>query len=84
LKRQRKVRLTYVDRSPEQVNEAIRAAVFQGGVLWDYFSGIIAERVFGPNEFERGVAEGMRALANEILTTAMSKPDVKVQVTQEE
>ena len=84
VKRQRKVRLTYVDRSPEQVGEAIRAAVYQGGVLWDFFSRVIAEPVSGNNEFERGVAEGMRALANEILTIAMNDPKVTVRTTQED
>ena len=83
-KRQRKIRLTYVERPPEQIEQAICAAVFQGGVLWDFFSSVIAESVTGANEFERGVKEGMRALADQILTIAMNKPKTKIENNQED
>ena len=82
-KRQRKIRLTYVERTPQQIEEAICSAVFQGGVLWDFFSSVIAEPVKGANEFERGVAEGMRALADQILTIAMHKPNVQVMTNED-
>jgi hypothetical protein len=81
---QRKIRLTYVERSHEQIESAICAAIYQGGVLWDFFSGVIAEPVTGQNEFDRGVKEGMRALADQILTIAMKKPEVKVKVNSED
>ena len=84
VKRPRKLRLTYVERSPQQIESAIRDAVFQGGVLWDFFSSVIAEPVKGANEFERGVAEGMRALADQILTIAMNRPDVQVITSKED
>lgn len=83
MKRQRKIRLTYVERTPEQVDAAIREAVFQGGVLWDYFSTIISEDVEGATEFERGMAEGMRRLSRTILTIAMSKKPIVVKTNEE-
>jgi len=82
-KRQRKIRLSYVERTPAQIDEAIRAAVFQGGVLWDYFSTILSEDVEGATEFERGMAEGMRRLSRTILTIAMSKTAVRVMTNEE-
>ena len=83
VKRQRKIRLTYVERTPEQVDAAIREAVFQGGVLWDYFSTIISEDVEGATEFERGMAEGMRRLSRTILTIAMSRTAIRIQTNEE-
>ena len=82
-KRQRKIRLTYVERTPEQVDAAIREAVFQGGVLWDYFSTIISEDVEGATEFERGMAEGMRRLSRTILTIAMSRTAIRIQTNED-
>ena len=82
--RQRKIRLTYVERTPEQIENAVCEAVYQGGVLWDFFSSVIAEPVTGQSEFDRGVKEGMRALADQILTIAMRKPATKIETSQEE
>lgn len=82
--RRRKIRLTFVERSQDEIAEAFRDHVNQGGVLWDYFCSILADRVHGANEFERGVAEGMRQLADEILTMAISKPAVKVETNQDD
>jgi hypothetical protein len=82
LKRQRKVRLTYVERPQEQIDQALQMAVFQGGVLWDYFSSILSEDVEGATEFERGMAEGARRLSRTILTIAMNKT-IKVQTNEE-
>ena len=81
-KSNRKVRLTYAERPQEQIDEAIRAAVFQGGVLWDYFSSILSDDVEGATEFDRGMAEGARRLSRTILTIAMSKT-IRVQTNEE-
>ena len=82
--KRRRRKYVYVQHDTAQVHQAIRAAVFEGGILWDYFSVITQDRVYGANEFERGVAEGMRALADQILTIAMTRQEMKVAVNQED
>jgi len=84
VRQQRKRKYVYAEHDTAEVHKAIREAVFEGGVLWDYFSVITQERVYGANEFERGVAEGMRALADQILTIAMTRQEMKIAVNQED
>ena len=83
-KRTPKRRLVYREHTDEALQNEIRVAIPVGGVLWDYFSIIGMDTVDGPTEFARGVQEGRRRLAGELLTVAMSKPEPKVENEQED
>ena len=82
--KQRKIRLTFNEHPQEKYAEAFRDHVGERGILFDYFSSVLADKVYGVNEFERGVAEGMRQLADLVLQMSISKPPVKVETNQNE
>jgi hypothetical protein len=69
-----KTRPTFRSHTEEQYREAIRAAMPEGSILFDYFCQIKYDDIDGQNEWQRGLAEGMRRLAGNLLETVMEKP----------
>ena len=82
--RRLKRRLVYREHDDEEVRNAIRAAIPESGVIWDYLTLIGMDMVDGANEYERGIVEGKRRFAGELLTLAMTKDLPKVRTNQEE
>jgi len=72
-------RIIYRQHSDEQIRAAIKAACPEGSIFADYLQTVCLELVEAPTEFERGVAEGKRRLAGEILTIAIT-PDTDITV----
>ncbi len=71
--RKKQRRLSYRSHNDEQIRNAIRAACPEGSIFADYLEQVCLEFVDAPDEFNRGIAEGKRRLAGEILNIAMSK-----------
>jgi len=82
--RRPKRRVIYREHSDEDLRNAIRGAIPEGGVLWDWLSLICLDAVNDDTDFKRGVQEGRRTLAGEILTIAMSREPPKVDTNQGE
>jgi phosphoribosylaminoimidazole-succinocarboxamide synthase len=73
-KRKLKPRPTYRQHSEKEIQDAIRGAMLSNSVLMDYLQEIGLEFVDGKDDFERGIAEGRRRLAGELITVALSDP----------
>lgn len=82
VKRQR--RIVFREHSQEEYNNAIRSTIIEGSVFWDYLSGICLQTIDGSAEFDRGVREGERRCAGDILNIAMSQPVRKEKENEED
>jgi len=72
-KRKRIIRPTYVQHDEAIIIATIKAAIPQGGVFADYLCEVGLEPVDGASEFERGVNEGRRRLAGDLLAKSLSE-----------
>jgi len=79
-----RIRPTFRSHTEEQYREAIRAAMPEGSILFDYFCEIRYEDVEGQNEWQRGLAEGMRRLAQNLLDVVVAPAGAIVQKTENE
>lgn len=75
----KKRRFTYTAHSDEKVYDAVRMAIPEGGIFWDYLSGVGMEPIGGNSEWERGKCEGRRELAGELLSMAMNESQLTVE-----
>ena len=78
--RAKKRKFVYREYSEDEILDAVRQAIPEGGRLWDFFAEISMESVQGDSEWERGKCEGRRELAGEILTMAMQEADTDSKV----
>jgi flagellar motor switch protein FliG len=72
-------RISYRQHSDEQIRAAIKAACPEGSIFHDFLQTVCLELVDAATEFERGIREGKRRLAGEILTIAIT-PDQEISV----
>jgi len=72
-KRKLKPRPTYRQHSEKDIQAAIRGAISRDGEFMDYLQEVGLELVEGPDEFHRGIAEGRRRLAGELVSVALSE-----------
>ena len=79
-----KIRPAFRAHTEEQYREAIRSAMPEGSILFDYFCEIRYEDVEGINEWQRGLAEGMRRLAANLLDVVAEQRTTVQSETEED
>jgi hypothetical protein len=67
-------RPTYRQHDTDAINATVRASIGKQGVFMDYLGEVVQERIEGATEFERGVVEGRRRMAGDLINIALSEP----------
>jgi len=73
--RKLKHRPTYRQHETALIDTVIRAAIPREGIFIDYLDEIVQERVDATTEYERGVIEGRRRFAGELISIALSEKE---------
>jgi hypothetical protein len=72
--KEKKYRLTYAEHSEAAIHAAVKEAIPIGGIFADFLTDICLQLIpQRGNEFERGIVEGTRRFAGQLLDMARSE-----------